>query len=142
MSLGSVSFQSLYESFRLPHKRKLADWLRAAIAEEGKQAGTLSIVLCTDEYLLSVNRQFLNHDYFTDIITFQYSENQEVSGDLVISVDRVRENARDFGVSFSEEMHRVLVHGVLHLCGYSDKTKAQQQRMRKKENYYLDKRNF
>jgi len=101
--------------------------------------GTITIVLCSDDQLLEVNRQFLQHDYYTDIITFQYTDNQKVSGDLMISLDRVIENARTFKVSTEKELHRVMIHGVLHLCGYKDKRKTDKELMTKKENTYLRK---
>ncbi len=91
----------------------------------------------SDEQLLAMNKQYLNHDYYTDIITFDYSESSLISGDLFISVDRVRENAKQLKVSFNEELHRVMVHGVLHLLGFSDKSKAQAQTMRKQEDEAL-----
>lgn len=101
--------------------------------------GTITIVLCSDDQLLEVNRQFLQHDYYTDIITFQYADNQQVSGDLMISLDRVIENAKTFKVSTEKELHRVMIHGVLHLCGYKDKRKTDKELMTKKENTYLRK---
>lgn len=101
--------------------------------------GTITIVLCSDDQLLEVNRQFLQHDYYTDIITFQYTDNQQISGDLMISLDRVIENAKTFKVSTEKELHRVMIHGVLHLCGYKDKRKTDKELMTKKENTYLRK---
>ena len=101
-----------------------------------------SIIFCSDEYLLEMNRTHLDHDYYTDIITFDYTDNQIVSGDLFISVDRVRENASDFNVSFQHELHRVIIHGVLHLCGYKDKSDEEEKLMRSKENNALSMISF
>lgn len=98
----------------------------------------LSYVFCTDEYLLTINRDFLQHDYYTDIITFELSEpGQPVMGEIYISIDRVRDNAKIHQESFQRELHRVIFHGALHLCGYRDKTKKEQEEMRRKENEYL-----
>ena len=102
--------------------------------------GDLSIVFCSDNYILDMNIKYLQHDYFTDIITFDYCEGEKISGDLFISVDSVRENALLYGATFEEELNRVMVHGVLHLIGYDDHTKAEQKTMREKENYYLSLR--
>ena len=109
------------------------------IIEEGCATGNLTIIFCNDEELLLVNRQFLDHDFYTDIITFDYRENDLISGDLFISVDRIKENALRFSVSANEELHRVVFHGVLHILGYNDKTTSEVKAMRAKENYYLNK---
>jgi len=98
---------------------------------------TISVIFCSDDYLLSVNKEYLNHDYYTDIITFDYSVDTEISGDLFISIDRVKENSTEFNVPFLNELHRVLVHGVLHLCGYGDKSPVEETLMRSKEDFYL-----
>ena len=99
--------------------------------------GDISIIFCSDNYILDINQRFLQHDYFTDIITFDYSEGRRISGDLFISVDSVRENAVEYGTEFSDELHRVIVHGILHLIGYDDHTDEEIKEMRAKENYYL-----
>ncbi len=112
------------------------------ISNEMKNVGEISIIFCTDEYLLKMNEQYLNHFNYTDIITFDYVENSVISGDLFISIDRVKENAIKFGVSFKKELYRVIFHGVLHLTGYKDKSAAEKVVMREKENYYLDKVDF
>ena len=101
------------------------------------QTGHLSFVFCKDDYLLEVNKKFLNHDYYTDIITFDYNESNSVSGDFIISIDRVKENAFIHQCSFYSELYRVIIHGVLHLLGFSDKTDNQKRRMRKLEDLYL-----
>lgn len=111
--------------------------LSKLIVEEDKLVGDLNLIFCSDEYLLEMNREHLNHDYFTDIITFDYCEDNVVSGDLFISYDRVCENATVFDVSILEELSRVCAHGTLHLCGYGDKSNEETKVMRQKEGYYL-----
>ena len=118
-------------------KRQLKQQLFQLIEQEGKKMGDVSIVFCSDEHLLEVNRKYLNHDYYTDIITFDYSKDKLVSGDLIISLDRLRENAGVIQVSLNHELHRVVFHGVLHLCGYKDKMKSDKVQMTSKENFYL-----
>lgn len=115
-------------------------WLRLVAESEIRRMGDLSIVFCSDNYILDMNIKYLQHDYFTDIITFDYCEGEKISGDLFISVDSVRENALLYRATFEEELNRVMVHGVLHLIGYDDHTKAEQKTMREKENYYLSLR--
>jgi rRNA maturation RNase YbeY len=114
-------------------------WLTNVVSEESKSIGGISLIFCSDEHLLAMNRQYLNHDYYTDIITFDYTEGLEISGDLFISIDRVYENAMELTVSREVELRRVCVHGVLHLCGYGDKTDDESRLMRSKEDYYIDK---
>lgn len=104
---------------------------------EIKTLGDISIIFCSDNYILDVNLRYLHHDYFTDVITFDYCEGNRLSGDLFISVDSVRENAVEFGTEFDDELHRVIVHGLLHLIGYDDHTLEDQKLMREKEDYYL-----
>lgn len=113
------------------------DWLSNVVNEEQKLLGDVTVVLGDDEWLRSFNVKYLNHDYYTDIITFDYSTNDLVSGDLLISVERVNENAVLNGVAFMDELNRVVVHGVLHLCGYGDKSPTEANQMRQKEDYYL-----
>ncbi len=115
----------------------LQDKLIHLVENEGMMLGEIGIIFCSDQYLLQMNKKYLNHDYFTDIITFNYNEKKYVQGDLFISVDRIRENAVSFGVSIREELFRVIFHGLLHLTGYDDKTKKEKELMRGKENYYL-----
>ena len=115
----------------------ILDWYSKVANQEEKVLGDLTIIFCSDDYLLEVNREHLDHDYYTDIITFDYSDFPIVSGDLFISVDRVKENATDFNVSFEHELHRVIIHGFLHLCGYFDKTNEDELLMRSKENQAL-----
>lgn len=130
-----------YETeFFLKSETQLSDWILASVLEEKKRLGELNYIFCDDEYLLRINQDFLNHDTLTDIISFDYSVGNELHGDIYISVDRVRENAKDYSVSFDEELARVMIHGVLHYCGYKDKTDDDQFIMTSKEDYYLAKR--
>lgn len=108
------------------------------IDNEGFIEGDVVLVFCSDAYLLELNQKHLNHDYFTDIITFSYQKKEVVSGDLFISIDRIKENAKNFGCSFDKELERVVYHGVLHLCGYNDKSSEQLRQMRSKEDFYLN----
>ncbi|MFA7275043.1 MAG: rRNA maturation RNase YbeY [Crocinitomicaceae bacterium] len=114
-------------------------WLKSVAKNEGFELGEVALVFCTDEELLEMNRKHLDHDFYTDIITFDYSEDNSVAGDLFVSVDRVRENASDLLQDFNRELHRVVVHGVLHLCGYGDKSDEEEAVMREKEDFYLNK---
>jgi probable rRNA maturation factor len=116
------------------NENDLTNWISKVCSIENHELGDISYIFCSDKYLLEMNRTHLDHDYYTDIITFDYTDNQIVSGDLFISIDRVRENASDYNVSFEHELHRVMIHGVLHLCGYKDKTDDEEKLMRSKEN--------
>lgn len=120
-------------------KREIVRWIYSAIEEESKIPGNMTVFFCTDAYILEVNRQYLAHDYYTDIITFDYTERKTISGDLVISVDTVRANATRYGEMFHVELMRVVIHGILHLIGYKDKRPAEKREMRAKESYYLKK---
>ena len=115
-------------------------WLRMVAGSEVRRIGDISIIFCSDNYILDVNMRYLQHDYFTDIITFDYCEGDKLSGDLFISVDSVRENALYYGTEFEDELNRVMVHGLLHLIGYDDHTEEEQKVMREKEDYYLSLR--
>ena len=115
-------------------------WLRLVAESEIRRIGQISIIFCSDNYILDVNQQYLQHDYFTDIITFDYCEGDRLSGDLFISVDTVRENAQEYGTEFTDELNRVIVHSVLHLIGYDDHSEEDIAVMRKKEDYYLSLR--
>ncbi|WP_339736805.1 rRNA maturation RNase YbeY [uncultured Sunxiuqinia sp.] len=118
----------------LPKSKK---WIKNTISKEGSQPGDITFIFCSDDYLLEINRQYLDHDYYTDIITFDYVEGDLISGDIFISVDRVRENAATFGVSFLNELNRIVIHGVLHLLGYKDKEPEEKELMTTKEDTYL-----
>ena len=108
--------------FELSDINYYSDWLSRVIVSESKLEGDLNYIFCDDEYLLGINQQYLNHDTYTDIITFGYCDGDTISGDIFISVERVKDNAQEYSVSFEEELHRVMVHGVLHLLGYKDKS--------------------
>lgn len=123
--------------FKLKNKTKIKKWLKLVAESEVFSLGAVSVIFCSDNYILDINQRFLQHDYFTDIITFDYSEGEKISGDLFISVDSVRENSIEYGTEFEEELHRVIVHGILHLIGYDDHTDEDIRTMRSKENYYL-----
>lgn len=114
-------------------------WLGQVVVEEGFEEDAISIIFCSDEELLEMNIHYLQHDYFTDIITFDYSEDSFISGDLFISIDRVMDNAGQLNVEYETELRRVCVHGVLHLCGYKDKSPTDEKLMREKEEHYLNK---
>ncbi len=126
--------------FQFRNKTRTNRWLRLVAESEIKRIGDISIIFCSDNYILDVNQKYLQHDYFTDIITFDYCEGDRLSGDLFISVDSVRENSIEYGTDFADELNRVIVHGLLHLIGYDDHTEADVTVMRKKENYYLSLR--
>ena len=125
--------------FELPDEERLSEWLIQLCGEEGKTLVQLSYIFCSDEYLLNINKEYLDHDYFTDIITFPYKQDKEIESDIFISIDRVKENAQNFGVTFEKELLRVMSHGLLHLMGYGDKTEKEKKKMRMKENEAVDK---
>ena len=128
-----------FEDIKFEYKNKQFNnrWLKLVAESEICRLGDINIIFCSDPYILNINLQYLSHDYFTDIITFDYSQKPVVSGDLFISVDSVRENSVFYGTEFNEELHRVIVHGILHLIGYDDHTDEDTAVMRSKENYYL-----
>ena len=124
--------------FVFKRRRQISSWLKAVALNEKRKIGDVNIIFCSDAYLLDVNKKYLQHDYYTDIITFDYCEGSLLSGDLFISVDSVRDNAGHYcAASFDEELNRVMVHGVLHLIGYDDHSPEDQKTMREKENFYL-----
>lgn len=125
-------------SFAFKNKRLTSRWLKLVADTEGRSLGDVSIIFCSDNYLLGINKEYLQHDYYTDIITFDYCSRNVLSGDLFISVDSVRENAIYYKVSFEDELNRVIVHGLLHLVGYDDHTDKDIVQMRAKENFYLE----
>jgi rRNA maturation RNase YbeY len=127
-----ISFN--YETdFSLNDEKIYEDWISKVISSEMQHEGEINYIFCDDDYLLEINKQYLDHDTLTDIISFDYSVGNELHGDIFISVERVRDNAEDFKVSFEEELKRVMVHGVLHYCGYKDKSEKDEQLMREKE---------
>ena len=130
------------EDIRFELKQKMLNnrWLKMVAGSEMRRLGAVNIIFCSDNYILDVNMKYLQHDYFTDIITFVYCEKDVLSGDLFISIDSVRENAQFYGTEFADELNRVMVHGLLHLIGYDDHSEADIAVMRQKENYYLEMR--
>lgn len=133
----SIRFLDQSVDFALQEPEKVRQWLTAVVMRRGKQVGNINYLFCNDEYLLGVNRQYLDHDTYTDIITFDYVSGGLVSGDILISIDRVGENAEKFHVPFVEELHRVIVHGVLHLLGQGDKSDSEAAEMRRQEESAL-----
>lgn len=128
-------------SIGLPNRNELKTWLSAIFLDEGKSFSDLNFIFCTDEFLLSINNEFLGHDDYTDIITFSLGKPKEpISGEIYISTERIRDNAGKHGCTIKNEVHRVMAHGVLHLCGYKDKTTKDKLTMTFKENHYLNKR--
>ena len=124
-----------YETdFELEQETKFSNWLSQVILSENKKEGEINYIFCDDDYLHKINLEYLNHDTLTDVISFDYSIGNELHGDIFISIERVRDNAIDFKVTFDEELKRVLAHGVLHYCGYKDKTEKDERIMRDKEN--------
>ncbi|WP_111308724.1 rRNA maturation RNase YbeY [Confluentibacter sediminis] len=127
-----------YETeFLLDNEEQLANWISSIITSEGFKEEEINYIFCNDDYLFKLNVEFLDHDTLTDIISFDYSIGKIIQGDIFISVERVADNAKDFNVSFNDELHRVMAHGVLHYCGYKDKTDKDEALMRDKENHYL-----
>jgi|TARA_B110000240_G_scaffold110718_1_gene124403 probable rRNA maturation factor len=128
--------------FNLQNSQEVASWISAIILNENFEEGELSYIFCDDEYLHKLNVEFLKHDTLTDIISFDNSLGNQINGDIFISVERVKENASSFNTTFKNELHRVIIHGVLHYCGYNDKTKKDADLMRTKEDAALSLRNF
>lgn len=123
--------------FELHQTGQVSDWLTAVVAQEQGQLLMLNFIFCSDAYLHNINLEYLKHDDYTDVITFPYADPPQIHGDIFISIERVRENAHQFGTAFIDELHRIMVHGVLHLCGYGDKTPEDKARMTEKENEAL-----
>jgi probable rRNA maturation factor len=134
-----VSIRIFYDntSYKIKGWKKVVRILNKVIAKEGKISGDLSYIITNDEELRKINTQFLEHDYFTDVITFNYSDKNYINGEVYISLDSVKENALNYNVSLKEEIRRVMIHGVLHLVGYDDKTEAERKKMREQENFWL-----
>lgn len=132
-----IEFDS-QNDFSLDLEEQTRNWIKATALKESYGIEMLGYVFCSDEYLLQINEQFLKHDTFTDIVTFDYTENKLLNGEMYISTDRVAENAETFGVSFNTELRRVIIHGLLHMCGYGDKTDEEKVTMRAKEDFYLN----
>ena len=135
-----ISYYFQDTDFKFRDRRRTNEWLKLAAESEIRRIGNISIIFCSDNYVLDINQKYLQHDYFTDIITFDYCEGDRLSGDLFISVDSVRENSVELGTEFKDELNRVIIHGLLHLVGYDDHTEKDIKLMRSKENYYLSLR--
>lgn len=135
-----ISFHNQTIAFTLKNKLKLKQWIKFISEKEKHAVGTINYVFCNDDELLEINLKHLNHNTLTDIITFDYREGNVIHSDIFISIERVKENAAKFKVTFEDELHRVLIHGILHLCGYKDKSKLDAELMRKKENWALKHR--
>ncbi|RLD24265.1 MAG: rRNA maturation RNase YbeY [Bacteroidetes bacterium] len=138
----SIHFHQEDISFQLQNIKALRLWIIESVFKENKRVGQLSFIFCSDNYLLKINKNYLNHDFFTDVISFDYTEENRISGDIYISLDRVKENAKEFSSLLKDELHRIIIHGLLHLIGYSDKTPDQKAIMKDKEDFYLSLRAF
>ena len=137
MYKAQIYFHNEEVKYVLPDKIRIRKWILKTSESENRNVGDINIILTSDDYLYHLNVKHLNHDTLTDIITFDYSNENEISGDIFISLERVRENAKEYNHSTLDELHRVIMHGILHLVGYKDKTKPQKVTMRAKEDYYL-----
>lgn len=135
-----ISYQT--DGTKMPDikKRETSAWIKKVAATYGKKCGEIAYIFCDDEKILEVNKEYLQHDYYTDIITFDYSEADSISGDLFISLDTVRSNSEQLGVSYEQELHRVIIHGILHLCGIDDKGEGEREIMEAAENNALSMR--
>jgi probable rRNA maturation factor len=130
-------------TYKLKHKAAVRQWITETIQAEGFKLKELNYIFCSDGYLLQINQQYLNHDTYTDIITFDNSETEKlIAGDIFISIGRIRENAAKFNIPQTDELHRVIIHGTLHLLGYKDKTAVTKQKMTEKEDFFLNRRSF
>lgn len=138
----AIMIRYFFEDIDFEFKGRLLNnkWLKFVAESEIRKIGNVNIIFCSDNYILDINMKYLQHDYFTDIITFDYCEGDVLSGDLFISIDSVRDNSSFYGTEFSEELNRVIVHGLLHLIGYDDHSDSEQRVMRSKEDYYLSQR--
>lgn len=134
-----ITFHKEEIEFDLPDNNRLADWLHLIAYKNGKILDKVAYIFCSDEYLLEINKTYLDHDYYTDIITFPYRQGKEIESDIFISVDRVIDNSKEFNSTFNEELLRVIAHGILHLIGFRDKTDEDQIEMTKMENECLEK---
>lgn len=136
--MQKVFFHNADIAFRLSDKKGLKEFIKFLFERENTSLQQLSYIFCSDDFLLNINQQHLQHDFYTDIITFDLSESDAINGEVYISIERVKDNAKNISTEFETEVLRVLFHGALHLCGYKDKTKAQQTSMRKKEDEYIE----
>lgn len=135
-----MTIQFFNEDVDLPvfDREKTAEWISNTAKKENKETGDINIIFCSDDYLLEINKKYLDHHYYTDIVAFDYTEENKISGDLFISIDRVKKNAENYSVNFLNELHRVMIHGILHLCGYKDAEVDEKKEMREKEDLYLE----
>ena len=133
----AVQYQTQDCSFRFSGRRKTTDWIRRTAKAEGHRTGDITVVFCSDTALLEINRRYLSHDYYTDIITFDYTSDDKISGDLFISLDTVKTNSEAFNTPYNEELHRTIIHGILHLCGINDKGPGEREIMEANENKAL-----
>ena len=133
----SITYQSQDTNFSLKNRRLISQWIKTVIAKHNKQLGNVSYIFCSNSFILDLNQKYLNHNYFTDIITFDYCSDNIIEGDIFISVDTVKDNSTRFNTNFNDELLRVIIHGVLHLIGFNDKTKKQQKQMRSMEDEAL-----
>lgn len=134
----AVHFHTEDIEFKLPNANAVKAWVKEVIEAEGFKAGMVNYIFCSDDYLLAINKQYLDHDYYTDIITFDMSDIEDtIAADIFISIDRVEQNAQELGENIENELHRVLIHGILHLTGHDDKTEKDKKQMRLIENQYI-----
>ncbi len=138
----AITFQAENIDFPKIKKRTVTKWIKSIADKYGKQIGDIGYLFCTDEKILEVNKQFLNHDFYTDIITFDYSEKNKIAGDIFISLDTVLSNSQKYQTTYDEELHRVIIHGILHLCGLKDKSEDEIKEMRKAEEEALSMLDF
>ena len=140
-STKEISFNFIDRSPTIGSRKSIREWLEQMLTQEGARFYSINYNFCSDKFLFKMNKKYLNHSFNTDIITFDLGDGN-MEGDIYISIDRVKENSKSLRVTFRDELSRVMIHGLLHLCGYKDKTKAQQKQMRSKEDYYLSLRQF
>lgn len=133
----AISFNFIETKDVVSQKNKVKSWIKSVAEKRGFKVGEISYIFCSDDYLLDINKTYLKHDFYTDIITFDYTDAKKISGDLYISIDRVRDNAQELNLGFEQELHRVIIHGVLHLLGLKDKTEEEAKEMRKAEEECL-----
>jgi len=134
-----IKFFNEDTSYQIKNKRKLIKWIDNSIQKEKSLLGDINFIFTSDNYLLNINKEYLSHNYYTDIVTFNYCQNKTINRDIFISIETVKNNSKRFSVTLIEELHRVIIHGVLHLIGYDDQNNEEKALMREKENYYLDR---
>lgn len=137
----AITFQADKINFPKIRKGDIKNWIKRVAASYGKTIGEVNYLFCTDDKILEVNTQYLSHNFYTDIITFDYSEGDKISGDIIISLETVRTNSQKYSTDFTEELHRVIIHGILHMCGIDDKSETASLNMRKAENQALEQIN-